>query len=222
MKRTERLGEATAPDGTVLTLYRHDGAYSIRVGGIELMSTRRHHSEDILAELVCLPLQHRVKARVLIGGLGLGFTLQAALHSLGADASVVVAEIVAGVIEWNRNPDYALASAALADSRVDVRHEDVVTVLKRSPGAFDAIILDVDNGADALTTSGNARLYQSVGIHMAAAALRPNGRLSYWSAGNDRGFEESLRSAGLIVDVTRVRAHTTSGGFHTLFVARMP
>ncbi|HTE45112.1 MAG TPA: hypothetical protein VK636_07705, partial [Gemmatimonadaceae bacterium] len=106
MKRTERLAEATAPDGTVLTLYRHDGAYSIRVGGIELMTTRRHHSEDKLAEVACRPLQQRKGARVLIGGLGLGFTLRAALASLGADASVIVAEIVGAVIDWNSNPDF--------------------------------------------------------------------------------------------------------------------
>jgi len=220
VKRTERLAEATAPDGTVLTLYRHDGAYSIRVGGIELMTTRRHHSEDKLAEVACRPLQQRKGARVLIGGLGLGFTLRAALASLGADASVIVAEIVGAVIDWNSNPDFALSVDALADRRVEIRHEDIVTVLKRSARAFDAIILDVDNGADALTTTGNARLYNDVGIHMAVAALRPNGCLAYWSAGSDRAFEESLRNAGLSVDVVRVRAHETSGGFHTLFIGR--
>jgi spermidine synthase len=220
VKRVERLGEATAPDGTVLTLYRHDGAYSIRVDGVELMSTRRHHSEDRLAELVCVPLGERPGVRVLIGGLGLGFTLRAALRALGADARVVVAEIVAGVIAWNRNPDYALAATALGDARVDLRHEDVARVLERSPGAFDAIMLDVDNGAAPLTTAGNARLYRDAGIRMAAAALRPGGRLAYWSAGGDEAFEAALRRAGLVVETARVRAHATAGGRHTLFVAR--
>lgn len=220
MKRFERLGEATAPDGTVLTLYRHDGAYSIRVGTVELMSTRRHHSEERLAELVCAPLRETPGARVLIGGLGLGFSLQAALRSLGDDARVVVVELVAGIIDWNRNPDYGLAAAALGDPRVELRHDDVANVLAEGRGGFDAILLDVDNGAEALTTAGNARLYRRDGIRTAAAALRPNGRLAYWSASGDPAFETALRRAGLAVETTRVRAHPTAGGWHTLIVAR--
>ncbi|MEK6611872.1 MAG: hypothetical protein AABZ29_03705 [Gemmatimonadota bacterium] len=220
MKPFRRLGEAVAPDGSVLALFEHDGAYVIRVNGVELMSTRRHHSEDRLADLVCRPLQEQRGARVLIGGLGLGFTLKAALRVLAPDARVVVAEIVGEVIDWNRNPDYPLASAALRDPRVELCHDDVALVLQRHRGAFDAIMLDVDNGADPLTTSGNAQLYRPVGIHLAAAALRPAGRLAYWSAVDDRDFEASLRHAGLSVKVTQVRAHATSGPWHTLFVAR--
>lgn len=220
VKKFERLGEATAPDGTVLTLYRHDGAYFIRVNSVELMSTRRCHSEEALAEQACAPLQHHPGARVLIGGLGFGFTLRAALRTLGADAHVVVAEIVAGVIAWNENPDYPLAGAALRDTRVVVRHEDVAHVLQQSSGAFDAIMLDVDNGADPLTTAGNARLYGDAGIQMAAAALRPDGRLAYWSAESDPDFERSLRRAGLTVAVSRVRAHATSRRWHVLFLAQ--
>ena len=219
MKPFRRLGEAMTPDGTVLALFEHDGAYVIRVNGVELMSTRRHHSEDALAELACGPLSEVPGATVLIGGLGLGFTLKAALGVLASDARVVVAEIVETVIEWNRNPDYPLAGDALRDPRVEVLHEDVVHVLQRHHGAFDAIMLDVDNGADPLTTSGNAQLYGSVGIHLAAAALRPGGRLVYWSAGDDRSFEKSLRHAGLVVTASHVRAHTTSGPKHTLYVA---
>jgi spermidine synthase len=220
LKRLERLGEATAPDGTVLTLYRRDGDYAISVGRVELMSTRRYHSEEQLAELTCLPLQHSRGSRVLIGGLGFGFTLKAALRALPRDARVVVAEIVPEIIAWNRNPDYPLASAALADPRVDLRHDDVVNVLRTSPGAFDAIMLDVDNGAEALTTGGNAALYRSRGVRLAAAALRPGGRLAYWSAGDDPRFAAVLRSAGLQVRTIRVRAHATSGGKHTLLLAQ--
>ncbi|HEU0078523.1 MAG TPA: hypothetical protein VFQ76_12775 [Longimicrobiaceae bacterium] len=220
MKRLERLAEATAPDGTVLTLYRRDGAYAIRVGDVELMSTRRHHSEEQLAELVCLPLLHGRAPRVLIGGLGFGFTLRAALRVLPADARVVVAEIVPEVVEWNRNPDYPLAGAALADPRVELRHGDVADVLRASPGAFDAIMLDVDNGAEALPTGGNAGLYRSRGVRLAAAALRPGGRLAYWSAYDDPRFAALLRGAGLSVEVVRVRAHASSGSRHTLLVAR--
>ena len=220
MKKFERLGEATAPDGTVLSLFRHDGAYVIRVGDIELMSTRRHRSEDRLAELACEPLRAMAGACVLIGGLGLGFTLKAALRILPADAQVVVAEIVAGVIAWNEYPDYALSADALRDPRVELVHGDVAEVLRARPGTFDAIMLDVDNGADALTTTGNAGLYDDAGIRVAIAALRPGGALVYWSADRDRSFERALRRARLTVDVVDVHAHGTSGPRHALLVAR--
>jgi spermidine synthase len=220
VKPFERLDEATAPDGTVLTLYRHDGAYVIRVAGVELMSTRRHHSEDRLAELVCAPLGGVAGARVLIGGLGLGFTLRAALRALAADAAVTVVELVEGVIRWNAEPAYALAGAAMRDPRVTVRHADVADVLAASPGAFDGIMLDVDNGADALTTASNARLYRAAGIRTAAAALRPGGRLAYWSAVPDPAFADALRRAGLAVEATPARAHATAGPRHALYVAR--
>ena len=180
VKRVERLGEAVAPDGSVLTLYRHDRDYVIRVDGQELMSTRRHHSEDVLAELVCAPLRERAGARVLIGGLGLGFTLRAALGSLAPDARVVVAEIVEEVIRWNRNPDYALAADALRDPRVELRHDDVANVLQAGAGGFDAIMLDVDNGAAAADHGGQRRPVPRAG-HPArgrgAASRRPAGVL---------------------------------------------
>ncbi len=222
MKRSERLGEARAPDGSVLALYRHDGDYAIRVNGEELMSTRRHHSEDVLAELVCAPLAERADARVLIGGLGLGFTLRAALRALGPDARVVVAEIVEGVIRWNQDPGYALAHEALADPRVELRHDDVGNVLAAEPGGFDGIMLDVDNGAAAMTTRGNAALYRAEGIRRAKAALRPGGRVAYWSAGDDPAFEKALRGQGLTVEVTRARAHPSLKSYHTLLVGTRP
>lgn len=220
VKPTECLGTATAPDGTVLTLYRHDGAYSIRVGGVELMSTRRYRSEDRLAELTCGPLARTAGARVLIGGLGLGFTLRAALRALAPDAHVVVAELVAGVIAWNQTAAYGLAAEALGDPRVTLRHADVAEVLREARGTFDAILMDVDNGAEALTTAGNAPLYRAAGIRTAAAALRPGGCLAYWSAGTDAAFEAALRRAGLAVDAVQVRAHGTAGARHMLYVAR--
>jgi spermidine synthase len=219
VKRVERLGEAVAPDGSVLTLTRHDGDYSIRVDGQELMSTRRHHSEDVLADVVCEPLRDNTGARVLIGGLGMGFTLRAALRTLAADARVVVAEIMEEVIRWNQNPDYALAADALADPRVDLRHDDVANVLLAGPAEYDAIMLDVDNGAAAMTTRGNAGLYRAEGIRRAVAALRPGGRLAYWSAGGDPEFEKALRRARLDVEVVRARAHPGLKSFHTIFVA---
>jgi Spermidine synthase len=219
VKKLERLDEARTPDGTVLALFRHDGDYLIRADGAELMSTRHHHSEDALAELGCRPLRERATVRVLIGGLGLGFTLKAALRILAPDATVVVAELLRAVIDWNERPDYALAGAALRDPRVELRHADVALVLREQPAAWDAIMLDVDNGPDPMTTSGNGALYGDAGVRMSAAALRPGGRLVYWSAQDDRAFERTLRRAGLAVSTSRVWSHGTSGVLHTLFVA---
>jgi spermidine synthase len=222
MKRVERLDQATAPDGTVLTLYRRDGDYWIQTGSIELMSTRRHHSEEQLAERVCTRLRTQPGPRVLIGGLGFGFTLRAALRILPPDARVSVAEIVGAVIDWNRNPQYPLASDALDDPRVLLHHGDVLEVLRNNHAEFDAIMLDVDNGAEALTTSSNSRLYTSRGIRLAISALRPGGWLAYWSADPDSRFSSALRQQGLTVEEVRVRAHTTAGAKHTLLLARSP
>ncbi|HEY2026605.1 MAG TPA: hypothetical protein VGG78_06320 [Gemmatimonadaceae bacterium] len=222
MKKLERLAEARTPDGTVLALQRHDGDYVIRADGAELMTTRHHHSEDRLAELACAPLRDRVGARVLIGGLGFGFTLRAALRVLRSDAQVVVAELVRAVIDWNDTPEYGLARTAMHDARVSVRHADVADVLREGAAAFDAIMLDVDNGPDPMTTSRNAALYGDAGIRLAAAALRPGGLVAYWSAQDDRTFERRLRAAGLTVRVERVWSHGTSGTLHTLFVAGRP
>ncbi len=220
MKPFRQLGSATAPDGTLLTLFEHDGAYMIRVNGIELMSTRRHQSEDALAELVCAPLAQQRGVRVLIGGLGLGFTLRAALRVLPADAQVEVAEIVPEVVAWNRNPEFALSHAALADPRVTVLEEDVGRVLRRSQNWFDAIMMDVDNGAESFTTRSNAALYRESGVHFAVAALRSGGRVAYWSATAEENFAGTMRHAGLEVRVTQVRAHTTAGPMHTILVGQ--
>ncbi|WP_411279309.1 hypothetical protein [Gemmatimonas sp.] len=218
MKPYERLAEAAAPDGTVLTLYRHDGAYLLRIDGIELMSTRRSQSEVQLAALACRDLSEQPSVRVLVGGLGFGFTMRAALERLGPDARVMVAEIVPEVIAWNRNPDYALAGAAMYDPRVDIRHGDVLTLLREHAGVFDAIMLDVDNGAESLTTSGNAKLYADAGIQAAIAALRPGGRVIYWSADADPVFVKALRRNGLTVTTEKSRAHGTKGAAHELIV----
>ena len=150
MKPFEKLAEARTPNGSVLVLYRHDGSYLIRADGIELMSTRRHLSEDRLAEVACAPLKDAAGARVLIGGLGLGFTLRAALRELRADAEVVVAELLAEVVAWNADPAYDISVEALRDPRVRVVQDDVLVVLRQNPGAFAAIMLDTDNGADGI------------------------------------------------------------------------
>jgi len=222
MKPFRRLGEATAPDGTILALFEHDGAYVIRVNGIELMSTRRHNSEDALAELVCAPLADKRNARVLVGGLGLGFTLKTALRLLAPDATVMVAEIVQAVIDWNRNVDYPLAHEALADARVEMRHDDVARVLRQNPAAFDAIMLDVDNGAESFTTGSNKKLYGEKGIRQAAAALKPGGTLAYWSVDTENAFVRALKREGLTTAVHKVRSHASSGGYNCVILARRP
>ena len=222
MKPLERLGEARTPNGTVIALYRHDGAYLIRADGVELMSTRRHLSEDRLAEVACAPIRQRANARVLIGGLGLGFSLRAALRQLADDAEVVVAELVPEVIAWNADPEYDLSADAMRDPRVRVLHEDVVEVLCDNPGGFDAIMLDTDNGPDGMLMSENAPLYSAYGIARTIAALRAAGVIAYWSVGDDRRFAGALQHAGLAVETLRVRAHDTAGPMHTIYVATPP
>lgn len=219
MKPLEKLGEAQTPDGTRLVLYRHDGAYLIRADGVELMSTRRHLSEDRLAEVACRPLRDVPAARVLIGGLGLGFTLRAALRELAGDAEVVVAELVADVIAWNADERYDLSAKAMRDPRVRIVHDDVSNVLRANPAGFDAIMLDTDNGPDGMLMSENGRLYAMRGIAATVAALRPGGTIVYWSVGDDPKFADALRQSALEVRSLRVRAHDTSGPMHTLYVA---
>lgn len=219
MKPYERLGEARTPNGTSIALYRHDGAYLLRADGVELMSTRRHLSEDRLAEVACAPLAETPRARVLIGGLGLGFTLQAALRVLRDDAEVVVAELLAEVIAWNADPRYGLSVDAMRDPRVRVVQDDVFNVLRANPGGFDAIMLDTDNGPDGMLMSENAPLYARRGVGVTVSALRAGGSVVYWSVGDDRKFAGALRATGLDVRTLRVRAHDTTGPMHTLYVA---
>jgi spermidine synthase len=220
MKRLERLATAKTPNGTELVLYRHDGAYLIRADGVELMSTRRHLSERKLADVVCIPLRDAPAARVLIGGLGLGFTLRAALETLRDDAEVVVAELVPEVIEWNADPAYDLSAKAMGDPRVRVLQQDVIDVLREHPAAFDAIMLDTDNGPAGMLMTESERLYASRGVDTTVAALRPGGSIAYWSVGDDPGFARLLRGRGLEVETLRVRAHDTTGPMHTIYVAR--
>ena len=219
MKRVERLAEVRTPNGTLIELHRHDGAYLILADGVELMSTRRHLSEDRLAEVACAPIQVTPQARVFIGGLGLGFTLRAALRSLREDAEVVVAELLAEVIAWNADPGYGLSVDALRDPRVRVVHADAFDVLRENPAGFDAIMLDTDNGPDGMLMSENARLYAKRGVDITVSALRAGGSIVYWSVGDDPKFASALRVAGLDVQTLRVRAHGTSGPKHTLYVA---
>jgi spermidine synthase len=190
----EIVDRARAPDGVELVLARRDREWVVRAGGRVLMSSRAHGSEEALATLA---LERAPRARsVLVGGLGLGFTLRAALDLLPADARVLVAELVPAVVAWNRGPVAELAGRPLDDPRVRVEGADVAEVAARSPGRFDAVLLDVDNGPSALAHAANDRLYGAAGLAGLRGALRSGGVLAVWSAGADPRFLARLGDAG--------------------------
>ena len=219
----EVLGEATAPDGTKLSLTRRGHEYVILANGKSLMSNRMHGSEEALATFGLKSLPDPREPRVLVGGLGMGYTLRATLNHLPATARVDVAELLPAVIDWNRGPLGPLAEQPLADRRVRVLQGDVAKTLRDNPGAFDAVLLDVDNGPAAFTTDFNGSLYANAGVATARAALKPGGTLAVWSAWDDRKFEQRLRYAGFTVSVEHVRARLKQGGpYHTIFVAKLP
>jgi spermidine synthase len=220
VKKWTTVERALTPDGKTISLDEHDGSYTIRVDSVPLMSTRQHASEERLAELACAHVRGVRHARVLIGGLGFGFTLKAALAALDADAAVIVAELLGPVIAWNRNPSFPLASEAMADPRVTVLQRDVGEVIREAPGSFDNIILDVDNGPAALSADGNARLYDSSGLRHVRAALRPSGCVAVWSVAPDPAFQRLMTQAGFRVEIHRSRSHGNSGRWHTLFLGR--
>jgi spermidine synthase len=216
------LGEARTPDDRAMTLTRRGSEYVIHADGKSLMSSRMHGSEEALAAFACRRLGSAAAPRVLVGGLGMGFTLRATLDLLPEGASVVVAELVPAVVAWNRGPLGPLAGHPLADRRVRVETCDVAVVLHSSRAAFDAVLLDVDNGPRALTARDNAALYDDRGLAAIRSALAPDGTLAVWSAWDDRKFEHRLRHAGFEVEVERVRGRLQRGGpRHTIFVARV-
>ncbi len=214
MKRATVLEQVKTPDGSTMTLVERDGEYVIRVNGRELMSTRHSFSEEQLGVMACQGLARLANVRVLVGGLGLGFTLRAALANLGRDARSFVAELVPEVVDWNRNPAYPLAAAELADPRTTVLIGDVADVMVRSPQDFDAIMLDADNQTTSMNTAGNTSLYQPAGIAKVWRKLKPGGTVVYWSAGEDPLLAKRLVTGGFDVQVHRVRKHATGGGGH--------
>jgi spermidine synthase len=220
MKKWLNLEETQTPDGSTLSLHQHDDTLVIRVNGRELMSTRHFASEEKLGEIACSPYKDKVGAKVLIGGLGLGFTLRAALANLHQSAQVIVAELMPEIVTWNKKPEYKLAAASLADPRTRVLMDDVGTVIGRSAKSFDAIMLDADNGTTAMSTQGNSALYESHGLYAIQAALKPGGIVVYWSAQEDPLFVKKMHKSGFKVEVQKVRSHHTSGGKHTLILGR--
>lgn len=212
MRPWELLGEARTPDGTDLRLTRHSSEYVILANGQSLMSSRMHGSEEALATLGCRRARLLDAPTVLIGGLGMGFTLRAVLNLLPARGRVVVAELMPAVVEWNRGPLAPLAGHPLKDPRVRLELGDVAETLRANPASFDAVLLDVDNGPTAFTATANARLYDNQGVAMARAALTPNGVFAVWSARENRKFEQRLRYCGFAVEVARVRGRLKGGG----------
>ncbi|MEK7704486.1 MAG: hypothetical protein AAB426_05960 [Myxococcota bacterium] len=218
MKPWVLLDEATVPDsGATLGLYRRGEEYSIRVAQAELMNSRLHASEDALAQLACRSLGARTP-RILIGGLGLGFTLAQVLRLVPAEASVIVAELVPAVVRWNTGVLGHVAGKPLADPRVRVEVADVGVLIAAARESYDAILLDVDNGPTAVTHPGNEGLYSLVGLTSAHRALRPLGVLAVWSAAQDPAFAVRLRQAGFSVEETPVRARAGRGAHHWIWV----
>ena len=219
MKAWELLGATSAPDGTDIRLQRRAGEYLILANDRPLMSSQLHGSEEAMATLGCAEARRLTQPRVLVGGLGMGFTLRAVLDVLPAAAVVVVAELLPAVIEWNRGPLAPLAGYPLRDPRVRVKVADVGFTLRAHREHFDAILLDVDNGPAAFTVDVNAGLYDNSGVAAAYAALCPRGTLAIWSAWEDTKFEQRLRYHGFAGEVVRVRARLKKGGpRHTIFL----
>lgn len=218
MKPVETVDQAKTHDGQSLILYHRDGAFQIRVDGMELMSSRAHGSEAALAELTQEALKGVAAPRILIGGLGMGFTLRAALDCFPPKAEIVVAEVFKEVVKWNRGPLAHLAKRPLDDKRVRLRQADVAQVV--GEGLFDGILLDVDNGPQAFTLEANARLYGAAGINRLRQALTPKGVLSLWSAGDEPAFERELKRGGFLMRRVRVPARGRGGGpRHTIYLA---
>lgn len=216
----EVLDTADVPGGGTLRLKRRGREFSIMLGATELMNSRLSGSEVALATLVAERLGQRARPAVLIGGLGMGFTLRAALDAFGADARITVAELVPAVVAWAKGPMADLFRGCLDDPRVDMREADVGAVMRDGRATYDAVLLDVDNGPDGLTRPANDALYGAEGLAVARAALKPGGLLAVWSSAPSPAFVRRLRKAGFTVDEVPVRANGARGGArHVVWIA---
>ena len=210
---------AISDSADCLRLMRRGNEFAIMAGRITLMNSRTSSSETALAELACNHLRERRNSRILIGGYGMGFTLRAALAGLGADAHILVAELVPAIMEWARGPMAELTAGCLDDPRVSVREANVGDLIASGQASFDAILLDVDNGPDGLSRSANNRLYDLRGLKAARNALRPKGMLAVWSAAPDHEFANRLDRAGFTVEEIKVRSNKGRGGQHVIWMA---
>lgn len=218
MKKWNTVGKAKGVGGAELVLQERDGEYALRFAGIVLMSSARHSSEEAMADAGLSGLGLPAP-RVLIGGLGFGYTLRAVLDRLPVTGRAAVAEISSAVVEWNRTVLAPLAGSPLSDPRVEVLEGDVADIVKRSTARFDAILLDVDNGPNALPTTANARLYTPKGLGWCREALSRRGRLVIWSAGTDDRFVGALKDAGFKGEQRSVPVRPGTSARHVLFVA---
>jgi spermidine synthase len=218
------LDIAKIPDGGgELRLKQRGQEFSIMLGANELMNSRLSGSEKALATLSCEKIRDRAEPHVLIGGLGMGFTLRAALGELGAEARVTVAELVPAVVAWARGPMADVFKGCLDDPRVAIHDGDVAVLIRGSKASFDAILLDVDNGPDGLVRDANDQLYSTRGLAAAKAALKPGGILAVWSAGSDAPFTRRLQGAGFAVDEVAIRARSNGKGpRHVIWFAAAP
>jgi spermidine synthase len=206
--------------GGELRLMRRGAEFSIMLGANELMNSRRGGSEEALAAIACERIRTRERPRILIGGLGMGFTLRAALAALGTEARIVVAELVPAVMAWARSSMAEVFGKSLTDPRVSVLEADVGDLIRSGRSPYDAILLDVDNGPEGLTRKSNDRLYDLEGLSAARAMLRSGGVLAVWSSGPNPGFTQRLRKTGFDVDEVRVRANGVRGGArHVIWIA---
>ena len=212
MKPTVRIATTRTPDGGEMELYQHDRDFSIKINGQDLMHSRQHESELELARLGCAHLAGSKAPSILIGGLGLGYTLRQVLDILSPHARVVVCELLNAVVEWNREFLGELNGQPLEDERVDIKTGDIVELISRSKSRFDAILLDIDNGPSAITNSGNHRLYGYDGIQACRHALREQGCLAVWTAEPNKKFEQLLMRCNFHVRRYRVPAYKGSKG----------
>ncbi len=224
MIRWVQIGAAPTPDSQgELRLMRRDAEFSIIIGGNELMNSRLGGSEAALASLTCERLRARGAPRLLIGGLGMGFTLRAALAELGPNARIIVAELIPAVVAWARGPLADLFNDSLADPRVEIIEADVASLIASAHGDYDAILLDVDNGPSGLVSRANDGLYAPSGLAAAARALRPGGVFAVWSAAPDEAFGRRLCRTGFTVSESKVRAYGTRGSpRHVVWIATTP
>ena len=218
MKPWETLATATAPDGSRFELQRHDGNYVIRASGYDLMTSYSHGSEDAMMSLACP--RPRADACILVGGLGMGYTLAATLELMPPGGTVVVSELVPEVVEWNRGPLGPLAGHPLDDPRTDLVVGDVADVIRDSKSRFDAVLLDVDNSVDSFTLARNSWLYTPEGLAAAHRTLRPHGALAIWSVGTEGTFERRLRRAGFTASTHPVRGRGKRGGHYSILLGR--
>jgi spermidine synthase len=215
------IDTAPIPGGSdALRLMRRGAEFAIMLGPNQLMNSRVIGSEQALATIACQRLSGHKHPRVLIGGLGMGFTLTAALAALGADARITVAELVPAVLEWARGPMVEILGTSLTDPRATVLIADVGDIIRSETSAYDAILLDVDNGPEGLTRSANDALYDLPGLTATHAALRPGGVLAVWSTGPHPDFVRRLRKTGFDVEEVRARANGARGGArHLIWLA---